>query len=167
MEPTLLSSIDIILRLGIATLLGMSLGIERAVAGKTAGMRTYALVSMGAALFVLISLMAPQIYAALFAHDMVSIDPVRIAAQVVVGIGFIGAGLIIFRDAQVRGLTTAAGLWVSAGIGLSAGYGLYVLALSATVLTLLVFTVMWFVEYEIKRFSQDQFSESREPSEEL
>ncbi len=150
MDLGIFSEIDIIARLATAILLGMTLGVERVVAGKTAGMRTYALVSMGAALFVIISLHAP------FLHPgNASIDPLRVTAQVVVGIGFIGAGLIIFRNSRVRGLTTAAGLWVAAGIGLASGYALYMLAITATILTLVVFTVMWYVELLIKRVSSE------------
>lgn len=77
------------------------------------------------------------------------------AANVIVGIGFIGAGIIIFRDSRVRGLTTATGLWIAAGIGMASGFGLYAIAIFATFITFIIFTVMWFFEREIKKVSGD------------
>jgi putative Mg2+ transporter-C (MgtC) family protein len=123
----------------------MLLGVERAFAGKTAGMRTYALVAMGSALFVIISLIIGEAY---IGHT--SFDPLRMASQIVTGIGFIGAGLIIFRNRKVSGLTTAAGLWVAAGIGIAVGYGFFAIGLMAALLTLLVFTVVWYIERTIR-----------------
>lgn len=140
-QHILISNIDLIARLLIAMVLGVLLGIERAVAGKTAGVRTYALVSIGAALFVIISLIVSGWYL-----GEVSFDPLRMASQIVVGIGFLGAGLIVFKESHLSGLTTAAGLWVAAGIGMASGFGLFLLALIATLITLFIFTVMWFVE---------------------
>ena len=137
---------DPFVRLLVATLLGMSLGVERAVAQKTAGMRTYALVSMGAALFIVIS----EIISAQYAGQVGSLDPLRMASQIIVGIGFLGAGLIIFRDSQLSGLTTAAGLWVASGIGMAAGFGLFEIAIFATVLTIFVFTILWYLERKVK-----------------
>ena len=78
------------------------------------------------------------------------IDPLRVASQVVLGIGFLGAGLIVFRESRVSGLTTAAGLWVAAGIGLATGFGFYLLAILAALLTLVVFNVLWLIEKKIK-----------------
>ncbi len=137
----------IFLRLLAAMFFGSLLGLERTVARKRAGLRTYALVSLGAALFVtigdLVARLAP-------AASQVQFDPLRIASQVVVGIGFLGAGLIVFKDTKLSGLTTAAGLWVAAGIGLACGFELYILALMATLLTLFVFVILWFLEAKIK-----------------
>lgn len=143
--------VDVLVRLSVAALLGMSLGVERAVAGKTAGMRTYALVSMGAALFVVIS---ELIIAQYGLTKNVVLDPLRMASQVVVGIGFLGAGLIIFRDSQVNGLTTAAGLWVASAIGVAAGYGLFEIAIFSAFLTILVFTILWYLEEKIRTISR-------------
>lgn len=151
MELTI-TEYDMIIRLVVAVLLGMSLGIERALARKTAGMRTYGLVSLGAALFVMISVIGTDAYA-----FIASPDPLRVASQVVVGIGFIGAGLIILKDKKLRGLTTAAGLWVSAGIGVAAGYGLFMLALTAALLTLVLFTAVWYFEKYIQKVSDDLY----------
>lgn len=142
---------DPFVRLLVAALLGMSLGVERAIAGKTAGMRTYALVSMGAALFVVISEIILSRYAG---QSNTVLDPLRMASQIVVGIGFLGAGLIIFRDSQLSGLTTAAGLWVASGIGMAAGFGLFEIAIFATVLTIFVFTILWYLEVKIKSFAR-------------
>lgn len=148
MELTNAAIIDLIIKLILAVVLGASLGLERSLAGKTAGMRTYTLVSMGAALFVIIA----ETVAGRYMTDLGirSFDPLRVASQVVVGIGFLGAGLIIFQDNKLRGLTTAAGLWVAAGLGMAVGYGLYLLALIVTILTLLTFTVLWYVEQYVE-----------------
>lgn len=136
---------EMLVKLFSAMFLGMILGIERVAAHKGAGMRTYALVSMGSALFVIISETLYQKYA-----GVTGIDPVRMASQIVVGIGFLGAGLIIFTDSKLIGLTTAAGLWMSGGIGVAIGHGLYLLAIAATILTLFVFTVLWVVEERLR-----------------
>ncbi len=138
-----ISNTDLVLRLLVAMILGVALGIERARAGKTAGVRTYALVSLGSALFVVISMVIADGYNT---DHAVVVDPLRMASQIVVGIGFLGAGLIVFKESHLSGLTTAAGLWVAAGIGMAAGFGLFFLALVATLITLFVFTVMWFIE---------------------
>ena len=137
---------NIFLQLFIAAILGGLLGLERALAGKTAGLRTFALVSMGSALFVIISEMIGSNYIGITAFD-----PLRVASQIIVGIGFLGAGLIIFKESKISGLTTAAGLWVSAGIGTAVGYKLYSIALFVTILTLFIFTILWFVESKIKK----------------
>lgn len=145
-----LSTIDIFVRLVIAVLLGGLVGIERTLAGKTAGMRTYALVAMGSALFVLIS----QIVSSQFIN-LTTFDPLRMASQVLVGIGFIGAGLVFHnvQDMRTSGLTSAAGLWVAAGIGMACGFRLYALALIVALLTLAIFTVLWYVERGFKKVS--------------
>ena len=145
MEMTLvLSQQEIIIRLFAAVVLGMALGVERTLAGKTAGMRTYALVSLGAAAFIIVSLIVGEWYL-----ERTTLDPLRVASQIVVGIGFIGGGIIIFRGFKLQGLTTAAGLWVAAGIGMASGFGLYGVAISVAVATLLVFTILWYVEQKV------------------
>lgn len=132
---------DIILRLLVAVLLGGVIGIERNMAGKAAGLRTYSLVSMGSALFIIISDLAGKLY-----PYATAFDPLRVASQVIVGIGFLGAGMIIFHNNKVEGLTTAAGMWVAAGIGMAAGFGLYSLSVLVSALTIFIFTAMWFLE---------------------
>lgn len=141
-----------LLRLAAALLLGAAVGLERSLAGKVAGMRTYALVSLGSALFVLVAQTVTQNYAEIGLRNF---DPLRVASQVVVGVGFLGAGLIVLRQDKVRGLTTAAGLWVSAGVGLAAGYGLYTLAVLVSVLMLLVFTLFWYIEQKLASGRED------------
>lgn len=127
----------------ISLLLGALLGLERTLAGKTAGLRTYGLVSMGSCLFILIArYVVPT-------SETFAFDPLRMAAAVVMGIGFLCGGVIVFKDSTLQGLTTAAGLWVAAGIGMAVGYGLVDLALFATIATLLVFTVFWFIEHKL------------------
>jgi putative Mg2+ transporter-C (MgtC) family protein len=111
--------------LGLALLLSAAVGLEREIRQKSAGLRTYTLVGVGAALFMLISKYG---FTDVLEANRVVLDPSRVAAQIVSGIGFLGAGLIFVRRDSVRGLTTAAGIWVTAAIGSAAGAGLPVLA---------------------------------------
>lgn len=124
-----------ILRLFIAGLLGGLIGFEREFRAKEAGLRTHFLVALGSALFMLISQYA---FTGRF-------DAARVAAQVVSGIGFIGAGVIIFQKNVVRGVTTAAGLWVAAAIGLASGAGMYSLAIAATLMAIICLETMHFI----------------------
>lgn len=124
----------------IAALLGTLLGLERSIAGKHAGMRTYALVSLGSCLFVIVGTLASY-QLAFFG----GVNPLQIAGSIVIGIGFIGSGLAIVGSKHVE-LTTAAGMWVAAGVGMAAGFGLYLLALTATVVAIAVFSLFLHVE---------------------
>ena len=135
---------QIYLQMVLAVLLGGVLGLEREMAGKTAGLRTYALVSLGACLFSLISSNAFST-----SVGISGFDPSRIASQIVVGVGFIGAGVIFVSKEKIRGLTTAAGLWVSAAVGMAVAYRLYDIAIFGTALTLVVFVFFWFLEKKI------------------
>src|SRR3989338_5798853 len=127
----------------LALMLGSLLGLERSIAHKSAGVRTFGLVSMGSALFITIAkYIIPTV-------ETFNYDPMRIAAGVVMGIGFLCGGVIVFKDSTLQGLTTAAGLWVAAGIGLAAGYGLISLAVFATLATLIAFTLFWFIEHKL------------------
>ncbi|HWA32428.1 MAG TPA: MgtC/SapB family protein [Candidatus Paceibacterota bacterium] len=139
-------TVAISLRLFVALILGMLIGVERVWAHKTAGMRTYALVSMGSALFVIVSSEIVAAYA-----NFSGLNPIMIIAQIVVGVGFLGTGVIFARDSKLMGMTTASSLWVSAGIGMAAGFGLFSTAFIATILTLFIFTVLWFVEDRLKK----------------
>lgn len=141
-----LGIIDVIIRLTVALLLGLVIGTERVIAHKTAGMRTYALVSMGSALFVATSNEIVRYYI-----GVNGLNPLMIIAQIVVGVGFIGSGLIFSKESKMMGLTTATGLWVCAGIGMAAGFKLFDIAIVATILTLFVFIVLWFLEEQIKK----------------
>jgi len=119
----------------LAFILGGLLGAQREYIGKAAGMRTYTLVSTGAALFTIISKGGFNE----FLVDASRYDPSRIASNIVVGIGFLGAGVIIFRGGvKVEGLTTAAGLWVAAGIGMAVAVGMYGLAIFTTIMAFLI-----------------------------
>ena len=126
----------LIFRLVAAGLLGGLIGMEREFRAKEAGVRTHFIVALGSALFMIISE---------FAFEGKQHDAARVAAQVVSGIGFIGAGVIIFQRNVVRGVTTAAGLWVAAAIGLACGDGMYPVAIAATLLTVLCLEMMHFV----------------------
>lgn len=123
----------LIFRLVAAGLMGGLIGLEREFRAKEAGVRTHFIVALGSALFMIISQYA------FVGHQH---DAARVAAQVVSGIGFIGAGVIIFQKNAVRGITTAAGLWVAAAIGLACGAGMYALAAAAAILTILVLELM-------------------------
>ncbi|MEG2121880.1 MAG: MgtC/SapB family protein, partial [Rikenellaceae bacterium] len=125
---------DFIFRLLVAGILGSIIGLDREYRAKEAGYRTHFLVSLGSALLMIVSQYGFQDVAR---ESGISFDPSRVAAQVVSGIGFIGAGTIIFNKQIIRGLTTAAGLWATAGIGLAVGAGMYVLGIAAMVLTLI------------------------------
>lgn len=122
---------DYLIRVGGGTLLGAVLGLEREVTGKAAGLRTHAMVGLGAALFTVLSMEAFGVG-----------DPARVAAQIVSGIGFLGAGAIFRAGPLVKGLTTAAGLWAAAAIGMAAGAGQMAMAAMATVIAALVLTVL-------------------------
>lgn len=115
--------------LGLALLLSAAIGLEREMRQKSAGLRTYTLVGVGAALFMLISKYG---FTDVLEPGRVMLDPSRVAAQIVSGVGFLGAGLIFVRRGSVRGLTTAAAVWVTAAVGSAAGAGLPVLAVLAT-----------------------------------
>ena len=127
--------LDFILRIFVAALLGGAIGLEREYRSKEAGFRTHFLVALGSALFMVVSAYGFEGALSSPEHRW---DVSRVAAQVVSGIGFIGAGTIIFHKSEnvVRGLTTAAGLWVTAAIGLACGGGMYILSAAATFLVL-------------------------------
>ena len=124
----MLTELEIIIRLIVAAVLGGIIGFERHRAGKPAGIRDLALISTGAAIFTVVS-----------AQGFAGGDPTRIAAGIVTGVGFLGAGAILHRDhGGVKGLTTATSIWISAGSGLAVGAGLYYIGLAATVISMLV-----------------------------
>ena len=139
-------TLEMVLRLALAGVLGGLIGAEREYRGKVAGTRTHLLVALGAALMLLVSK---------FGFDGVG-DPGRVAAQIVSGIGFIGAGAIMVDRHSVHGLTTAAGIWVSAGIGMATAAGMYVLAVATTALSLIgleVFGILLFRDRRRRRGS--------------
>jgi putative Mg2+ transporter-C (MgtC) family protein len=140
-----MSEWDLIWRLLVALALSSVIGVEREIRQKSAGLRTYALVGTGSALFMLVSEYGFQ-GSGFGAH--VALDPSRVAAQIVSGIGFIGGGLIFVHRENVRGLTTAAGVWVTAAVGMAAGGDLPLLATLTTILYLVVsYGYPWLTEY--------------------
>ena len=138
-----MSIYEIVFKLCLACILGALIGLERESLNRPAGLRTYTLVCVGSTLAMIVSIDIYMQY-----YHTVNADPGRIAAQVVSGIGFLGAGTIMREGATVRGLTTAAGLWVVACIGLAVGAGLYVPSIATTVLIL--FVLIYFVKVEEK-----------------
>ncbi|RXI23613.1 MAG: methyltransferase [Candidatus Amulumruptor caecigallinarius] len=137
-------------RMLLSMLLGCAVGVERKRKGQTAGIRTFALISMGATLAMLVSIYVPQ--ELMGKNDG---DPTRIAAQVVSGIGFLGAGAIIQMKGSVRGLTTAAGIWMVAMIGLAVGCGLYAISVIATLMVMFILILLENIEH---RMSMGSFS---------
>jgi putative Mg2+ transporter-C (MgtC) family protein len=133
--------LELLVRILVGTLLGGAIGYERDLHGRPAGLRTHAIVALASATFMVVS--TRFVY---FQHygkdDLVSIDPSRIAASVVSGIGFLGAGAILREGITIRGLTTAASLWLVAAIGMASGGGMYVESLFATVLGLVTLTLL-------------------------
>lgn len=136
-EETEITVYTIIFRLAISFILGAIIGIERQIRRRDAGMRTFTLICMGSTVAMLISIWLPQTY-----PDFLNGDPGRIAAQVLTGIGFLGAGAIIQNRGSIQGLTTAACIWVIAVIGLAAGAGMYMTAIITTLATLIVLLSM-------------------------
>ncbi len=138
---------EFILRLFAAAVMGGAIGLERGYRAKEAGFRTHFLVALGSALFMIVSQYGfEELLLQTQASGLsVRVDPSRVAAQVVSGIGFIGAGTIIFQRHVVKGLTTAAGLWVTAAIGMTCGSGLYMLAMASTIMVLICLEALNFI----------------------
>ena len=141
-DLTLEMQLDLALRLTVGLILGAIIGFERELHRQPAGFRTHSLVALGAALFTVVSAFG-------FVGD--SVDPTRIAAQIVSGIGFIGAGTILQYRGHIRGLTTAASLWSVAAIGTAAGAGLFVVATVGTILILVILSILDRVEAVARR----------------
>ena len=137
----MLSDSEIVLRLVLSVVLSGLIGMERQMHRRHAGLRTHILVSMGSCLIMLTSLYVFDIY-----KDIVALDPARIAAGVITGIGFLGAGTIMRDKEGIRGLTTAASLWVVAGLGLAVGCGFWKAASLATALALIVLLFLRYAE---------------------
>ena len=127
--------LEVILRLIVAAVLGSLIGLERERLDRGAGLRTHALVATASALIIIVSAHG---FSDVLQEGRIVLDPSRVAAQVVSGIGFLGAGTIILRKNAIRGLTTAASVWAVAGIGLAAGAGLYVAAAATTAILLAI-----------------------------
>jgi putative Mg2+ transporter-C (MgtC) family protein len=141
----------IIAKLILASVLGGLIGLEREIHGRPAGFRTHLLVSLGSCLFVVTSIQFYRVFGNFSGVGPVGVDPGRVAAQVVTGIGFLGAGAIIRENNSIRGLTTAACLWIASAIGLSCGVGLYSVSLLVTVLSLISLLLLKKIENMLGR----------------
>ncbi len=130
---------NLVLRLLVAGMLGAVIGLDREYRAKEAGFRTHFLVSLGSALFMIISQYG---FVEMARANGANYDGARVAAQIVSGIGFLGAGTIIFHKQFIRGLTTAAGMWATAGIGMAVGGGMYFIGIASTVLVLIGLEVL-------------------------
>ncbi len=159
MEQFFTQNGDLILKLVIAVILGGIIGAERTLVHKEAGMRTHALVSMGAAIFVLFSEAMAEKYI-----NVAGFNPAMIPAQIIVAIGFLGAGGIILKGPNLLGMTTAGGLWVTAAIGMAAGFGLFNLAFISTVLVFFIFVVMNIFEKPIRKISEENLGKEKSSS---
>ncbi|MDE5653313.1 MAG: MgtC/SapB family protein [Muribaculaceae bacterium] len=144
-----LTSLDVnltnsLFRMVLSMMLGVVIGAERKRKGQIAGIRTFALITMGSCLAMLLSIYVPQEYLGLKNGD-----PGRIAAQVITGIGFLGGGAMIRAKGSVKGLTTAAGIWISAIIGMAVGIGMYVVSIGSTLLILVVLVMFdWYEHWQ-------------------
>jgi putative Mg2+ transporter-C (MgtC) family protein len=144
MEVTAITELDIVIRLGLSFLAGGIIGFERSSRHQVAGLRTHILIALGAALLMLLSIWLPQEF-----NSLKNGDPGRIAAQVVSGIGFLGAGAIIRLGNNIKGLTTAASLWLIAAIGMAIGAGMFIAAAAAEVLSLFTLVLLDRIEKKI------------------
>lgn len=138
-------------KLLLAAFLGGVIGLEREIHGRPAGFRTHLLVSLGSCLFVITSIHFYTLFGNFSGTQPVGVDPGRVAAQVVTGIGFLGAGAIIRERFSVRGLTTAACLWIASAIGLACGVGLFGISLTVTVISLVSLLLLKRIEAILKR----------------
>ena len=152
LEPNLGS---IALKLITAACLGMLIGIERKSSHKEAGLRTFALIAMGCALFVAIGTDITPVIFPVSHFPGQSNTAVPIIASLVTGLGFLGAGIIIFHDEKVRGLTTAASVWTTAAIGATVGLGMYEIAIIATAVILFILVVGWQIEKHLLKLTED------------
>jgi putative Mg2+ transporter-C (MgtC) family protein len=162
MRPPDLNEWEMLARLALAAGLGAVIGFEREWRDRTAGLRTHMLVCLGSAAFTIVSAYGFRDWYPAVATNVrpaVVGDPTRIAAQIVTGIGFLGAGAIFRSDDGIRGLTTAASLWVMAAIGLAVGAGDYELAVASTALILLVLVALRQVSGRIKRMNREERTE--------
>jgi putative Mg2+ transporter-C (MgtC) family protein len=155
-ELPLSGDLDFGLRIVVALILGMALGTERESQGHPAGIRTMALISVGACMFTTLGL-EPAFGT--------RVDPTRIAAQIVTGVGFLGAGAILRQGGDVRGLTTAAEIWVAASLGMAVGFGYYAIAIFATLMVITVLVAMRPVERRFFKHKQRRYTDPPPPPE--
>ncbi len=145
------NTVSSVFKLGLSMVLGSIVGFERKRKGQSAGLRTFALIAMGATLAMILSIYVPQEYLGLKNGD-----PGRIAAQVISGIGFLGAGAIIQMKGSVKGLTTAAGIWMVATLGMAVGVGLYLVSIIATAFILFILVQLERIEHRVNMGSESR-----------
>ncbi len=145
------NTLNSVFKLCLSMLLGALVGYERKRKGQAAGVRTFSLIAMGATLAMILSIYVPQEY-----MGLKNGDPGRIAAQVITGIGFLGAGAIIQMKGSIRGLTTAAGIWMIAAIGLTVGVGMYLISIIATALILFILVELERMEQHVSKGSESR-----------
>lgn len=147
MDPTTI----MFAKLMLAMVLGGIIGTERAIlARQPAGTRTFGLVALGACLFIVIGNYVNTAFI-----GIADVQPTYLAAGIITGIGFLGGGLIIFRGDSLHGVTTAAGLWLTGALGMAVGFGMYAVAIFAALLSLVLFTGMWYVENRFKHWFEE------------
>jgi len=146
LENFLATNLPIVIKLALAIVLGGAIGIERTRANKMAGLRTYAFVSLGSCLFIITSMLVTADFI-----GVTNFDPLRVAAAIIMGIGFLCGAQIIYHDNKLIGVTTAAGMWVATGIGIAIGFGYFTLAIISTILTIFIFSTLWDVEASFKK----------------
>ena len=151
-----MTTLDLVIRIGLCALFGGAVGLERELSEHHAGFRTHVLVALGAGLFTICGIYAMEAFAA---DTEARVDPTRIAAQVVTGIGFLGAGTIIREGMTVRGLTTAASLWVTAAIGTAVGLGFLLAGVVTTVMALVALVLLKWLERAIVKRTPNARSE--------
>ncbi len=133
------TNLEYLLRIILAGVLGGFIGIERKRRGKEAGLRTHVIVAMASTLMMVISKYG---FSDLYSNDKISVDPTRIASQIITGIGFLGAGMIFVQKKTIKGLTTAAGVWATAGIGMAIGAGMYLIGVVTAIIIIIVQVLM-------------------------
>ncbi|MBI5306130.1 MgtC/SapB family protein [Candidatus Wolfebacteria bacterium] len=138
----LFQNYEFFLRLVLAVFLGGVIGLEREISHKTAGLRTFSLVSLGSALLTIISVIISN-------ENPPNFNIAAISSQIISGIGFLGAGIIIFHGIHPKGITTAAGIWVAAAVGMATGFGFYGVAVFTAIITISIFTIFWIFEKKV------------------
>lgn len=144
-EIFLATNLPFLIKLSVAIFLGGLLGIERTIAHKTAGLRTYAIVSLGSCLLIITADLA------MLKYGFGGVNPLYVMAAIATGIGFLCGGVIIYHENKLEGLTTAAGMWVASSIGIAVGFGYFALATITTLLTIFMFSsLVWEVEHKFR-----------------
>ncbi len=141
----ILFELELCISIIVSAILGFSIGLERKIRNKEAGIRTHTILCLRSCLMMVLSMNLSR---------SINYDPARIAAQIVSGIGFLGAGMIIFKRNEIHGLTTAAGIWATAGVGMACGAKLYVIAVLSTILIILA---QWLLHTDIKIFKRKKY----------